>query len=78
MADFWHPTGTFAAQEDYVFTLAFSAASLHRFGYSATTRGTGDWLTDGLAKQDYQLGRTELQLLDGRLTSPQRAGLRPP
>ena len=25
-----HP-GTFAAQEDYVFTLAFSAASLHRF-----------------------------------------------
>jgi carotenoid cleavage dioxygenase-like enzyme len=41
-----------------------------RFDITATTRGAGDWLTDGLAKQDYQLGRTELQLLDGTLTSP--------
>jgi carotenoid cleavage dioxygenase-like enzyme len=46
------------------------AGLAHRFGYTATTRGAGDWLTDGLAKQDYQLGRTELQLLDGSLTSP--------
>lgn len=41
----------------------------HRFGYYATTRGTGRWFTDGLAKHDFAQDRTELQLLDRGLTA---------
>ena len=42
----------------------------HRFGYYATTRGVGVCFTDGLAKHDYVSDRTELQTLNGALTSP--------
>ncbi|WP_030434834.1 carotenoid oxygenase family protein [Actinoplanes subtropicus] len=42
----------------------------HRYGYYTTTRGAGDWFTDGLAKHDYQTGKTSMQTLDGVLTSP--------
>ncbi|MFE2216205.1 carotenoid oxygenase family protein [Streptomyces canus] len=42
----------------------------HRYGYYATTRGTGDWFIDGLAKHDYLTGETSMQTADGVLTSP--------
>ncbi|MFD6224392.1 carotenoid oxygenase family protein [Nocardia asteroides] len=42
----------------------------HRYGYYTTTRGVGDWFTDGLAKHDYRTGETAIQALDGALTSP--------
>ncbi|MFJ9377238.1 carotenoid oxygenase family protein [Streptomyces sp. NPDC101455] len=42
----------------------------HRYGYYATTRGAGDWFTDGLAKHDYLTGDTSMQTLGGSLTSP--------
>ncbi|MFE9647680.1 carotenoid oxygenase family protein [Streptomyces sp. NPDC006365] len=42
----------------------------HRYGYYATTRGAGDWFTDGLAKHDHLTGKTSIQTLDGVLTSP--------
>ncbi|MER7930113.1 carotenoid oxygenase family protein [Streptomyces sp. NPDC096057] len=41
----------------------------HRYGYYVTTRGAGDWFTDGLAKHDYLTGETSMQTIDG-LTSP--------
>ncbi|MER7930114.1 carotenoid oxygenase family protein [Streptomyces sp. NPDC096057] len=41
----------------------------HRYGYYSTTRGAGDWFTDGLAKHDYLTGETSIQTIDG-LTSP--------
>ncbi|WP_330262872.1 carotenoid oxygenase family protein [Streptomyces griseorubiginosus] len=42
----------------------------HQYGYYTTTRGAGDWFTDGLAKHDYRTGETSMQTLDGVLTSP--------
>ncbi|WP_063905973.1 carotenoid oxygenase family protein [Nocardia kruczakiae] len=42
----------------------------HRYGYYATTRGVGDWFTDGVAKHDYRTGQTAVQPLDGSLASP--------
>jgi carotenoid cleavage dioxygenase-like enzyme len=42
----------------------------HRYGYYATTRGAGDWFTDGIAKHDYLTGGTQVQTMGGELTSP--------
>lgn len=42
----------------------------HQYGYYSTSRGAGDWFTDGLAKHDYVTGETSMQTLDGALTSP--------
>lgn len=41
----------------------------HNFGYYATTRGLDEWLTDGLAKHDFQGGQTTV-IPTGDLISP--------
>ena len=41
----------------------------HRFGYYATTQGTDRWLTDGLAKHDYQ-GDLTATIPNAELVSP--------
>ncbi|WP_329351921.1 carotenoid oxygenase family protein [Streptomyces sp. NBC_01261] len=42
----------------------------HNFGYFASNRGLNEWITDGVAKVDFTSGKTEVQSLDGVVTSP--------
>jgi hypothetical protein len=50
----------------------------HQYGYYSTTRGAGDWFTDGLAQHNYVTGETSIQTLDGVLTSRRTRVRTPP